>query len=79
MPDLNELIDTNEPYLDVRSRFVLLFAAIALTCQFLYHRPQWLEFLLSRPKIPQTISTSYGDEEQFVVLALQSHSRQLIP
>jgi tripeptidyl-peptidase-1 len=38
---------------------------IAIYCITDYDR-QWLDYVLSQDEIPQTISTSYGDDEQTV-------------
>ena len=56
-PDLGTPTNTNEPYADVRSYLIY--------CDwFLNDALQWLDYVLSQPNPPQSISTSYGDHEQ---------------
>lgn len=57
-PDDLEPTDSNEPYSEVGTR--LDHSAPFLNDMY----PQWLSYMLSIEDPPQTISTSYGDDEQ---------------
>jgi hypothetical protein len=45
---------------------IILWCFLQLLSQFFFLRPytEWLDFILSHPNPPLTISTSYGDDEQ---------------
>ncbi|THH17744.1 hypothetical protein EW146_g3129 [Bondarzewia mesenterica] len=60
IPDENTPTDTNEPYIDVRGTLFVVFGLIVNS------GVQWLAFVLNQTDLPQSISTSYGDDEQTV-------------
>ena len=58
IPDIGTPTNTNEPYLTVRSSLLTLREFTKESTK------QWLDFALAQENPPQTISTSYGDDEQ---------------
>jgi len=65
-PDVLTPANTNEPYDDVSGVFPFFYSADVLTHSFGACHIQWLHFMLGLRDgaIPQTITTSYSDDEQ---------------